>query len=402
MSDPEHDHIKLSPSQLTTFVSCPRKWAFDKLDGVPRAENEAANAGSAIHKEIEDWFLYDKPVETPTSKAIIQHLPKKTEPGIEIEREFSFLWPGLRVPVMMRGKIDLVQTLPTGVTVFDHKTTSSKKYFKTPEELLYDAQTVIYGTAMRVMAAQRGERLENIRLQWTYGVRESPKTRPPHTHVVTLDQDLTTVTEGVQRWSETVAKIVEATAKQHEGKTHRALNVISNTETCFKFGPCPYKDLCPDFSGNQRQPKEAEPMDMSVLARLAALSKAPVPIPTNVVEEAPKQEPSTVTAPVYDPPKMGLMATLRASAAEVVVQPPDAQPDVSPQDPPQPAELAPKVTKAKAKAPGRPRSPATDAELSFDDERELILVTLKKALDRGDFKRVSRLAQVMIALDSEG
>lgn len=45
----------LSASQLKTFTLCPRKWAFDKRDRVPRPDTQNP-LGTRVHEILEAWY----------------------------------------------------------------------------------------------------------------------------------------------------------------------------------------------------------------------------------------------------------------------------------------------------------------------------------------------------------
>ena len=43
----------ISPSQVKAFTACPRKWAFDKIDGVTRPGSPSTDLGTRVHDTLE-------------------------------------------------------------------------------------------------------------------------------------------------------------------------------------------------------------------------------------------------------------------------------------------------------------------------------------------------------------
>jgi hypothetical protein len=338
--------VPISASQLTTFATCRRLWAFEKLDGLGRAETNAINDGTAIHNEVELYFKVGTAPQRPEARALLGLCPPRVDSLIP-EAEFILAWPG--EAALLRGRIDLVD--PVNHVVYDHKTTSNiDRYAKSEEELRLDAQPIVYGLAYRAVFHNTHE----VVMQWNYVKREQPRNRPPQTKAVRLTQDLRMLQEGLEKWQPVVADLVQISRRRG-----RALDVLpSPGEACFKYGGCPYRDACPDYAGNQKQ-KEVVPVNPAVLAKLAALSSstpAPLPEPRFEPEAALPPEVRQIapipTAPVA--PTMPLLDSVRiALDIKPDVVPPDAQPDVSPIDPPPPPVVETK------KGRGRPKKTAT-------------------------------------------
>lgn len=338
MSDPEP--VLISASQLATFQDCPVKWGYDKLDGREREESDAANQGTAIHSEVEAWFDSGVAPSKPESLALLQHLPARGEPGLRVEAPISFVWPGVDVPVLVRGYMDLFRGARAGgrPKVWDHKSTSRKKYIKTADDLKGDAQVVCYGVGARLETVWAGGELpDEVDFQWTYVIREQPKTRAPYTEPVEFTQNLTDLESGLRRWSPVVAAIAAA-HQIPKGEKPRALQLHPDQAACHKYGGCPHRFVCPHYVGKPEPEPEVKPVSPEMRARLAAASaQAPRPLPS--AEPTPPPMASEFT-----PPKMGLIDTLRIQDVPAQVVPPDAQPNVSVNDPPPPplVEVAPK------------------------------------------------------------
>lgn len=368
--------ITISASQLSTFSDCPRKWAFDKLDGVPRGETEATNEGKAIHDEVEQWYLHGTPPKRKAALALLAHLPERG-PQVVPEVPFEFVWPGL--DCLAHGYVDLNNYAER--RVYDHKTVRSlSRSLKTAEELRLDAQGVLYSVAMRVLTKST----RPVSLQWTYVVREEPKTRPPKTELVTLDHTDADVEEGLAKWTPVAAEILRL--RKAGG---RALDVLPNTAACMKYGPCQYRDLCPDYGRSSKPQPQEDDMSMDLLARLAAASAAPMTATPTAQAEASSRNPmDEITSDPSMPtaPKMRLLDTLRVDdTVTPAIKPPDAQPNVSPTEPALPeAEVV--AEKPAAKRRGRP--PKTvhpeqpSAPIESASNASLLSPSQKAALDR--------------------
>ena len=375
----------LSASQISTFRDCPRKWAFDKLDGVPRKESFSANEGTAIHAEVEDYYVNSNAPSRPEALSLMTHLPQPS-PDLVAEQEFSFVWPGQNA--LVRGYMDLFRPAP--LKVWDHKTTSSKRYFKTVEDLMVDPQATIYGLAARILVS---DMQGDVDLQWTYVIREQPKTRAPHTHVVAFTQTPEMLYDAMGVLNPSVSDLVQIASASAKAK-----DVPANSgDPCFRYGGCPYKDLCADYAGHK---KEAIQMpDNDLLALLRAASNA-VEVPS---EPAPTPA-APIPASAGPAPAMPLMDTSSVSdSVTVQIVPPDAQPNVSENDPPPPPLEAPKRGRPKSKveaapapafvlapapapAPTPPPAPAADpAPAQTSNLDTLLRQVLNKAIDEKAF-----------------
>src|SRR5262252_9318570 len=146
-----------SPSSLANIELCPRKFAWDKVDKVPREGNVYAQFGTETHEHLRAYYQSGimPPIDTPTGNcavALLSHLPPP-QPGLRVEEHFAH--------DRFYGYVDLVH----GNRIFDHKTTSNHKWAKT--DLLSDLQACIYA---RLVMHEIGEL--RVTLQWNYVTRE--------------------------------------------------------------------------------------------------------------------------------------------------------------------------------------------------------------------------------------
>lgn len=158
----------MSATRMATFMACNRKGGWTYVAGIPDPGNEDTGFGQEVHDEIERLKTVPGALPDRLSKAgavaaealpYVEDLSVAT--GAKAEGDFTYqgrhLW---------RGRKDLVQ--PGEITV-DYKTTSDFKWAKTPEELLYDPQAVLYAQH----EFSRSTR-DIIELRWIYLRKRTP------------------------------------------------------------------------------------------------------------------------------------------------------------------------------------------------------------------------------------
>ena len=282
---PESSTFGWSASQISSFESCPRAWYFDKIEKRPRVEKLATYFGSRFHEFREEYFYTSKmpdennlcadktrkvadelvqlklaktgdPVAEATnllkdaaklSKMGLVHLPmpnmiqnENVERSIDVTTSVG----------MVRGYVDFflpdqgavgywpreVQWQPTnGVPlVGDHKTTSSKDYIKTLDELMNtDPQPALYGKA-----ALEWTGAPVVDFLWHYNVKKGRKEAVPVRFRMSADQVL-------DRFAQ-----VENTAKKmldvfENAPSINPSDVTPNPKACDNYGGCPHRDYCP-------------------------------------------------------------------------------------------------------------------------------------------------------------
>lgn len=250
-----------SASQISTYLECPRKWAFDKIGKVPRSTHPSAALGTRMHTHLERWLTTgEAPLFTledgsedlagEIASGALDYLPPPMDQGLEVERSFNF--QSERTGFFYRGFIDWWHPLWTPPqtdwealpTVGDHKSTSDiNRYAKSEADLETDPQAIIYSrVAVRVFQASR------VRLQWTYvQTRGSRKVLPVWTefdaeYVDRAFDALEDVTTEMAEILRTVTKD-EIKAKVPGVLTH-----------CREYGGCPYRFMCQHGPGDLNPP----------------------------------------------------------------------------------------------------------------------------------------------------
>lgn len=162
--------IRVSPSQIATWIDCPRKWAYDRCR--TRVQNKYAAFGTAVHSYIARWLTYrvppDRNDEGECALAGLGLLP--LPPQSWVESPFEFLYDG----VLYNGIRDLVSGFVYGssVAVTDHKSTGNLAWAKTPDDLLWDPQWLTYGVSVMLQLPVR-----HVAGQWVYYQRKPPRAR---------------------------------------------------------------------------------------------------------------------------------------------------------------------------------------------------------------------------------
>jgi len=226
-----------SPSQLSTFADCRRKWWRVSVNGERQPPTAAAERGSKIHAELEAYLMHGAPLSDGTARAMAQHLPfagSVSEAAVEV----AFTWRPDGWPVPIRGRVDLVDLARAGagdvvVGITDHKTTGSLEHAKTERDLARDPQALLYsgaafaGALEGVPAADSGSPL---RFRLLYGT-----TRAPYqVREVTALMSSAGVSAGLDMLAE----------RAHEqGSTAQAqawADVEPSYSACEKYGGCPF------------------------------------------------------------------------------------------------------------------------------------------------------------------
>lgn len=308
----------LSASQLKSFLACPRKWAFDKIDRVPRPDTPSTALGTRVHEILEDWlrdgtppdlnevFTYENPKRP--GEQVVRHpgriahaglhlLPAPRTPGLEIEG-----WLSLRTrATVWSGRLDLRYIDPhTGeAVVHDHKTTSSAAYALTPETLRTDPQALLYAASEMVRLG-----VPKVRLDWLYLPTAGGKAWKVSLPVLRDD-----IAPDLDRLEDTAALMQRTLAS---GLTAR--DIPGNPGACNDFGGCEYALVCDKttlpttdlFQGfdmtHPTSPDALSAMD-ALMAKLNGGAPLPPPPPVDVINP-PEAPPPTIAAPppVAPPP----------------------------------------------------------------------------------------------------
>lgn len=241
-----HPYI-FSISQAETFVLCPRKWAYLKIDGIEDPGNESSRLGGEVHDILEKYL--EKGIPVPPSRAgriamsALPHLPPPRFPGMKIEEWFHVKIGSYQgkhgVGAYYRGLKDV--EIPRGWRnnrpfVSDHKTTKNFMWAKSADDLtggvsgLGNFQAGVYSYAT-MLDTHRTE----VDLQWTYMRTTGPPVSEPTIALINEDQ-----VGRIIEHLETVTEDMIRTRDEHES----AATVPQNPKGCNAFGGCPFRSKC--------------------------------------------------------------------------------------------------------------------------------------------------------------
>ena len=264
--------IKVSPSQISSFRRCKRKWWWEKVQKVEVEPSESAKLGQELHSELEKYF---------NGKG---KLGKRTEVGVGsfpepsdhllVEEKFEFMG--------FRGIIDLYD--PKTQKVYDHKTTSNFKWAKTEEELRYDPQAILYScAALALWDATAPIHFQHIYYR-TKGLPACEET------IVSLDE------KHLEVEFEKICEVAEDMKNYRDIKEKDDVPV--NLKACGDFGGCPHLDRCELSPFHKLKLNREDKMANKSFAALLKERKKTINPPTEEAEvEAPIEEEEPKPAP---------------------------------------------------------------------------------------------------------
>lgn len=346
-----------SPTQISTFLECPRKWAFRRIEKIYEPPNASAALGTESHGLLEKYLgegvrpdHVAHPVAAKVVSAGLHLLPEPKTPGMLLERDFrfrsertGFVYGGLKdVDIAPGVPVPTLSADGSAPIVIDHKTTSSiESYAKRPEDLLYDAQATIYAVDSLVRFDANAADLRWVYYQ-TKGANRSwvsaQRIERPHA---------ARVFDAIEDTAEEMAAALDLGAKP--------LDLPPNPSACSGFGGCPHRHRC-NLSPSQKAKSYMASSLISDLRKRMQGNATPAPSP-----EPPAPAPSAASV-------MGCADTDVPPVTEVpkALEQPFTKPAESAINPPE-ASLAPPPVEAKAEEPppkkrGRPKKDPVAAD----------------------------------------
>lgn len=327
-----------SASQVKTFRDCNRKWAFDKIDRIPRQGKDAsASRGSLLHEVLEQYL---KDGSLPKDEDLLQYKDEKTgevlyqctgkEAVANIINGIEFLpTPGtmrteerFEIELGRLGRIIGYIDFEDDELVGDHKTTTNYDYAPTEEELLEDPQATIYA-----VKKLKETDAKEVRLRWVYYQVKTAKKEPASKKV----EVVMPLKKAVENFSAVSNDIVEMKKLRDSGKS--ANEIDFNLSACDKYRGCPYREKC-KVSQKERIKHllGAEGPEMSYLDKLRKgnAPKAEEPAinpPENVLAknektpEVSEPEPAISEKPTPEPKKVAKKKTSKKKTTKKTTKP---------------------------------------------------------------------------------
>lgn len=268
--------IKISPSQITLWRTCKRKFAFNYFTKLPKQpETKALAIGNATHARMELYFKSGTPdysyvpgdaISYASSRILTAIVPFLPQPA-EAVSEGTFVTH--HDGITFSGRLDW--RVP-GVEIGDLKTTGNMKYRKTEEELRKDPQALLYSLAF-----------PGLRCRWLYAPTSGGKPDPIvfHADMAHLDPLMKDAQDIADAW-----------VNRPEPTT-----LDANTDSCYLYNTaCPYLAHCgakPPLFG----PKAPGAPDMSMAEFLKNIKPATAPAPTPAAPPLPTPTPTPTPAP---------------------------------------------------------------------------------------------------------
>lgn len=347
-----------SASQVDTYLSCNRKWWFNKILGLEVPQHPSAAIGSAVHAELEAYLEGNAPADSlgPIARTALPFAPKPTT--VYIERSIEPLkLTAAGLPAL--GYIDVLNLTEDTPEVLDWKTTSDLKWAKTEDDLRRNVQMTVYAKATHAELSSMGlPAPEFVRLTHVAMLTKAPHRAQRTSTLI----DVPTIEKNWAHIETTVRSMRETALVNTPDK------VTPTETTCSAYGGCPFRDRCRAMkavshlldaptntegdimSGHSPNPTVDQAGKASLLAKLAAKkagtaatpaaettapaapAKAAAPAPTQAVPDAilsrlrgnlAKPTPPVVAAAPVVPPVVVEKAPVTLPVAAGIV-PPDA------------------------------------------------------------------------------
>lgn len=318
-----------SASQIKTFRECERKWALGKLAGLRAPETESQLRGTRIHRILELYLKGEAPIpntqEGTLAAACLSNLPDPSADHAPwLERYFKNK-EAYVVPVI--GYVDfwwLERRL-----VVDHKTTSSPRYMKTPEELRYDVQAIMYGK-------EAIDLLGWDEVNFGHNYIRTDRVGTDFREVTLSKQE---IEDGVGAINVTLSRMKEVGQVElpHEAPP------TGFPDACSAYGGCPFQSICavagldtrgPIVSALLRQQYGTAPVEQgessmskpSIADLLANANKTPAPVAQTepaMTEEPAKKRGRPKKDLGINPPPVSMQVQGAAEALQEYVKPVD-------------------------------------------------------------------------------
>ena len=239
--------MRISPSQVNNYESCPRKWYFQSVCKVYPPTSDALKFGTEFHEAVEAYIKSGE-IQTQNENItlMLQNAVKTLEPirerflAGETHIEETITGNVLdKYGITYLGKPDLVirSKSPEGlkeITVLDHKTSKAEQWLKTEEQLSNDTQCNFY---MHHFLKENPDRLFIGHVQY---LKEGTRGCKITATAISMESH-------VRVWHEIEDACAKMAALEKSYKDdYKALisNVPMCQQACGAFGGCPFKPVC--------------------------------------------------------------------------------------------------------------------------------------------------------------
>lgn len=332
-----------SASQVKTYEMCERKWTLESLHRLRGPPSSSMAMGTALHKQIEDWYLRGVEPKSPLARAGVENLPARGSGLIVIEKALDKADPSgvidpetkkiKRVPSLFtgafpwKGFIDLLYQ-PLGMTqrvqAWDHKSTTNLMWAKSNQELREDLQLNVYA-------------------KWCFDADAALEVVDVfHNYLVTSTMNQTEVrassisrSENAKHWEHINTRAQEMQVISDMAQESKDSNFWQrakpNFDSCGAYGGCAFREMCDrhharavdpanlyNFTNDAVNPGEKTMAASDLLkAKIAANASSAQAAPVPKVENPPAPAPAPVVTAPHPAPAMNPVAAMLLKKAQV-------------------------------------------------------------------------------------
>lgn len=339
-----HAHTA-SASQFDTFLTCPRKWWFQKVARLPELEGQRQfEFGDRLHEACERWLLADDQGRDRETGEPIELWPEGWDEGLS---EFDaslvkrLVEKGIEEGVLRRTPDREVEA-PVGVyngrnytprqivpgvgvcgyrdvrapgLVEDHKSIKNRRYMKSQADLLADPQLLLYGAVDLIEHAEKGLPIpDEVTLRHNQFIKDPEDL---YVRACEVQADRATIQEF---WEQTLepaaADMLRYKRELRDENRWSEVEGPRQKGACQAYGGCPFAKICGKVEkpatyrarierANAIPAESPEPVttkestDMGIFNRLNAQPAAEKPAPAKpapaVEAEAPAEEVAVAT-----------------------------------------------------------------------------------------------------------
>lgn len=247
--------LHISATRLGSFAQgCKRAWALEYIAGITRPAGKGHLKGSALHWVAEHWLRDGTPPSLcpplpadhrdfrflseaertallnevrPRFAAGVPYLPEPRSEGLYVEEPFTLT---LDIGQSFSGTMDAVVAGTKTGRVYDHKSTKTLEYCKSPDELRRDPQVLCYGYRL----ASHGN-YDQVHFRWVY----YRMTGAPYAQPVDLTLDRSYLEAAWKRINVVAGEMYNLWQARIE-----PITIQGNRDHCKKFGGCFYYSIC--------------------------------------------------------------------------------------------------------------------------------------------------------------
>lgn len=227
-----------SPTQISAYDLCARKWGFKYLDGWRAPQTKAQSFGSEVDRILTRYYeggpLVGNGDAGAVALAMVPYLPDPEDcDQILAQRSIN-----VQVPYRIsdESKMDLLvhfKETPSFWHLFDYKSTKDLSYVPTPEKLYTDVQCVIYSHDLVV-----NKELNEVRARWVYGQKPPKKVIAKPVDIVLPKAHIEAEWERI--CDQSLKPMTSLVREKKNGSVGSANDLPPNWEACYAYGGCEY------------------------------------------------------------------------------------------------------------------------------------------------------------------